>query len=239
MRKPVIGITVFKERKTRGVYNSVSYEYADCVIAAGGIPLFIPLSEPENAKDYMDVVDGLIFSGGEDIAPRYFDEEPVIRLGGVDSVRDEFEFALFKAATENHKPILGICRGVQIINVALGGSLYQDIDSQIKNVKGHHPDVTAKDELYHSVNIKPETILSSLFNREKIYVNSFHHQALKELGRNLKVSAISEDGIIEAVEYNDLNEQFIFGVQWHPEGLGRRYPEFIKIFKTLIEKSSN
>lgn len=139
---------------------------------------------------------------------------------------------------EKSKPILGICRGCQVINVFLGGNLFQDIDSQVKNVFGHHPKGVLGDEKYHRIKIKKDSELYKIFNREIIEINSFHHQSVKELGEDLKVIATANDGIVEAFQSYHMDEHYILGIQWHPEAMVKRYDEFLKIFENFVEKCS-
>lgn len=147
------------------------------------------------------------------------------------------EFELLEEAVKRKIPVLGICRGHQLINVAFDGTLYQDIDTEVQSAMGHHPSQISRDELFHSVSIKKESVLHDIFGDEKIYVNSFHHQAVKKLGRGLKATAFSCEGIVEAFETVDMNERFVLGIQWHPENLVNRYNEFLGIFKLLVDRA--
>ncbi len=229
--KPVIGITTFMGEK-KGYY-SVSSNYTDSVSSAGGIPVCIPvISNEKDYADYMNILDGIIFTGGIDISPLSYGENPISLVNAISSVRDDYEIGLFRRAYDNNMPILGICRGNQLINIALGGSLYQDINAQIPGSFGHSPDGTSVDELYHSINIEKNSKLYNIFDTDKLYVNSFHHQAIKKLGANLVVSAMSEDGITEGMESTD--REFLVGIQCHPECLTKRYPMFLKIFEALV-----
>lgn len=229
--KPIIGLTTSEDLK-KG-YNSINNYYINAVFSAGGIPISIPIiTEEKDFDSYLNLLDGIIFTGGIDIWPLIYNENPLKETHEISSIRDKYELGLFKRAYETKLPILGICRGLQIANVALGGSLYQDINTQVPDSLGHQPVGISKDELYHSMNIKRDTKLYNLFQSEDIFVNSNHHQAIKKLGDNLIVSALSEDGIIEAIEASD--ERFLMGLQFHPECLVNRYPEFLNIFKQLV-----
>ncbi len=229
--KPIIGLTTFINEKDG--YNSVSRNYINSVYAAGGMPVNIPIVENEKDYDaYLGMLDGIIFTGGGDISPRYYGENPLRQVNAMSSIRDEWELGLFKKAYEKNLPMIGICRGIQLINVALGGSLYQDINEQIPSSLGHYPKETQMDELYHSVNILKESDLYHILGLDKIYVNSFHHQSVKILGSDLAVAATSEDGIIEGIEATD--SRFLIGVQWHPEALSKRYPIFLELFKKIV-----
>lgn len=230
--KPIIGITSYEE-DLKGHHN-LNSNYVNAVSDAGGIPIIIPIIRDEKDFDaYLDILDGIIFSGGIDISPLTYNENPLKEISRISSIRDNYEFMLFKKAYERKLPILGICRGSQLMNTALGGKLYQDINAQVPNSLGHSPKSMAGDEFFHSINIEKDSNLYNILGKEKTFVNSFHHQAIKELGNNLKVVAHADDGIIEAIEATD--NRFMLGVQFHPEGLQRKHPEFLKIFKALIE----
>lgn len=237
--KPIIGITTFREKREKGEYNSINFSYAEAVIKSGGIPIFIPIMSEDLALEILEneTIDGIIFSGGEDVAPRYYGEDPILQISGTDTKRDEMEFKLLDEACRRKIPVLGICRGHQLINVAFDGSLYQDIDTQVQSAMGHHPSAINRDELYHSVSIKKDSLLHDIFQTEKIYVNSFHHQGVKKLGKGLKATAFSCEGVVEAFEAIDMEERFVLGIQWHPENLINRYPEFLDIFKKFIERT--
>ncbi|GIO05470.1 gamma-glutamyl-gamma-aminobutyrate hydrolase [Brevibacillus reuszeri] len=232
--RPIIGVTTFLSEQSK--YSTVSRNYIDSIYAAGGLPVNIPIiSNESNYEDYIDMLDGLLFTGGNDIAPYYFGENPVRELNSMSSIRDEYEFSLFKAAYEKNMPIFGICRGIQLINVAMDGSLYQDIYSQCPGTLGHSPEHTASDEFYHAVQIKVDTQLYEIFGEERIFTNSFHHQSIKQLGNNLIATAYSEDGIVEAIESTE--DRFLLGVQWHPECMTKRHPMFLKLFRAFVEAS--
>ncbi|WP_301169694.1 gamma-glutamyl-gamma-aminobutyrate hydrolase family protein [Brevibacillus nitrificans] len=231
--KPVIGITTYL---TDTMYSTVSRNYTDSIYAAGGIPVTIPILDQKTSyEEYIELVDGIVFTGGNDIAPYYYGENPVKELHSQSSIRDDYELSLFQSAYDQKMPILGICRGIQLINVALKGTLYQDIHSQIPGTLGHYPKQTASDELYHSVQIKKDTKLYEIFGEERIFTNSFHHQSVKDLGTNLIATAYSEDGIVEAIESTE--DQFLLGVQWHPECMTKRHPMFLALFRQFIQES--
>ncbi|NSW93021.1 MAG: gamma-glutamyl-gamma-aminobutyrate hydrolase family protein [Firmicutes bacterium] len=231
--KAIIGLTTFLGGKSRSFFSSVNDSYIYSVSAGGGVPVNIPISHNEEDYDsYIEILDGILFTGGDDIVPIYYGENPLKEVDSICSVRDEHEFKLFKKAYERKMPMLGICRGAQLLNVALGGNLYQDINQQIPDSLGHYPTESADDELYHSVKIKKESKLGNIFGEEKMYVNSFHHQSVKKLGTNLIITALSEDGIIEGIE--SIEDRFLIGVQWHPECLTKRYPKFLKLFNGFI-----
>lgn len=234
--KPVIGITTYMGDK-KGYY-SVSGNYVDSVIMAGGIPVCIPvISNEEDFDRYLGLVDGIIFTGGIDVSPLSYGENPISHVNNVSSIRDDYEISLFRRAYAGSIPILGICRGNQLINVALGGSLYQDINAQVPGSLGHSPEGISVDELYHSVKIEKNSRLHDIFNEDRMFVNSFHHQAIKKLGEGLVISSMSEDGIIEGIE--STKEGFLVGIQSHPECLAKRYSMFLSPFRALVSAAEN
>lgn len=232
--KPVIGITTFNKHKEQREYNSIDCNYINSVILAGGLPVLLPIIDnKEDIKEYLNNIDGLIFSSGEDILPVIYGENPINELRAISTKRDYFEIELFKLAYDMDKPILGICRGIQLINVASGGTLYQDIYVQRENTLGHSPKEIERNSLYHFIDIEKGSKLFDIFNEEKIMVNSFHHQSVKNVSQGFKITARSYDGIIEAIEAK--NKKFVVGVQWHPEALAMNYKEFAKLFEQFID----
>ena len=231
--KPIIGLTCqYDSTINRGV-NRINAEYINAIAEAGGIPFIIPnLESTEDIGRYLDIVNGIIFTGGEDVSAQYFKEEPIKEVTEVSRDRDITEMALFEKAYEKGIPIMGVCRGMQLINIALGGSLYQDIYVQVPNVFGNNNKISLK-EGFHTINISKDSLVYEIFNKESLLVNSLHHQACKELGRNLKVAAQAKDGIIEAIE--STNEKFVLGLQFHPETMAMKYKEFLKPYKYFVE----
>lgn len=238
---PVIGITSFDEHKNRSAYVSININYPYSVSAAGGLPFILPGPSGLQsnggelaalAEAYTASLDGLVLSGGGDVCPYLYGEQASRGIARMDSDRDRWELALFAAASERGLPILGICRGCQLVNVALGGTLWQDLPSQVPDSAGHSFDVPM-DEPAHFVDLVPGTKLSRMFDSDRILTNSFHHQAVKDLAPGLVVSARSSDGIIEALEATD-PDRFLVAVQFHPEGLTKRFPEFLGPFRALM-----
>lgn len=236
--KPLIGITTFSQEKNYKEYSSVSSKYADAVRMAGGIPFLIPITLDEYLiEDYIECLDGIILTGGDNINPSRYGEEAIVDLGDIYDDRDEFEIKLFLKATVKNIPVLGICRGLQIINVALGGKLYQDIETQIPNVNNHMQEMHLQGTLSHNIDIDRKSKLYRILKKGNLNVNSLHRQGIKTLGVGLSISAVSDDGIIEAVELR--GRRFVLGVQWHPENLVVDYPVFEEIFIELIQASSS
>lgn len=216
--------------------NYVDYiqkNYIDGIIDASALPMVFPIGSPSLAKEYINSVDALILAGGQDVSPEYFGEDPHVNLHETDQDRDAFEVALVLEAIQQDKPILGICRGLQIINVALGGTLYQDLNSQYQNLVVKHNQYPTKWYIpTHRLILKRESWLSNLFDKEAL-VNSFHHQAVKKLANGLQIDAVSSDNVVEA--FSD-ETRHIYAVQWHPEMLLMKNPDAQKLFNLFVEK---
>lgn len=235
--KPVIGLTSQSEEIKGTKLNKLKYTYIDAVEAAGAIPIVLPnLTDVEDVESILERVDGLLFTGGEDISPLLFNEEPMRDTRDISYERDRMEMALFKAAYKKGIPVLGICRGLQLINVSLGGTLYQDIPSQVENSHGHLSTYDIKGG-YHSVSIFKDTHLYDIFNEEKIFVNSQHHQSIKDLAEGLKINSIASDGVVEGIELEN-HEKFLLGVQFHPECMAFSDDKFLKIFSYFTKVCS-
>ncbi|KQX48897.1 gamma-glutamyl-gamma-aminobutyrate hydrolase family protein [Paenibacillus sp. Root444D2] len=234
--KPTIGITstiVKLHEYSEGAY--VHKDYHRSVDASGGLPIVLPLTSEETFKQLIDLCDGVIFTGGEDIDPSAYGEEPVPELGTTFPERDRIELEAIRYTLEADKPLLAICRGVQVLNVALGGTLYQDLPSQFTDSLAHVQRGIAREKDSHSVTITANSYLERIFGQNKVRVNSLHHQALRTIGTDLVVAASSPDGVVEAVENPRLT--FAVGVQWHPESMFETDELTQKLFQELITKS--
>ncbi|MEL3907727.1 MAG: gamma-glutamyl-gamma-aminobutyrate hydrolase family protein [Treponemataceae bacterium] len=238
MKLPKIGITTDLIYNTavnfEGYqYSRVSIYYSQAILATGGIPFLIPLCNyPKEALvELVKTFDGLIFSGGQDVNPKLWGDEPLNHIKQMSNERDNFELQLFKIATELKKPILGICRGAQLMNVFFGGSLYQDIFTEAK-AKLSHVQKLRYNEPIHKVNIKKDSIMHKAFGDE-VWVNSYHHLAIKKLADKFKCTGQASDDIVEMFESKD--EDFLLGVQWHPEMLRERDPKMQALFQTFLE----
>jgi putative glutamine amidotransferase len=210
---PIIGVTLDQDDQK----FFLNLDYVGSIIQAGGIPLLIPfLSDPLMIQKMVDLCDGLLLSGGEDVDPMHYREEPSPYLGQIIPERDEIELKVFDLFLQQNKPILAICRGCQLMNVALGGDLYQDIPSQI-NSEVSHSQKAPRGYATHTIQVKKESLLFQIVGEEKIRVNSYHHQSAKKVCSPLVPSAFAADGVIEAIE--STVHPFLLGVQWHPEGM--------------------
>ena len=223
-RRPVIGIT--------GNYEDLTCKlgrgYYDSVVRAGGVPLVIPpVVDAATLSGTLDHLDGLLLSGGADINPLFQGEQPIPGLHGINRERDLPELLITRMAFNRQLPILGICRGVQTLAVALGGKVCQDIAAGIK-----HSQDADRSEPTHSVEVEPDSILFDIYREEQLNVNSFHHQAVSEPGPRFRVTAQSPDGIVEAIESTEFKS--VMGVQWHPECLDEGLP----LFQWLVKEAA-
>ena len=233
----IIGISgsVFEEGSV--VKSFVNRTYVDSVVRSGGVPFIMPICEDENIiKKMIENVDGVIMTGGVDIHPFKFNEEPNPKIGEISKERDDFDFLIMKHAFEKNKPIFGICRGIQLINVFFGGTLIQDINSQ-KNTKILHSQTAPRDVATHKIKIKKDSIIYDIFGTSA-EVNSFHHQAIDKLSKDFKITSTANDGIVEAIEYKK-KDRFIFGVQWHPECMTEKDEKMQNIFSMFVDICKN
>ncbi len=231
MKKPIIGLTPQYDYEKNRVW--IGPNYLEAIRTAGGVPILLPLqAEEDELKVAADICDGFMYTGGPDIDPFRFGEETIRQCGVVVPERDAMEEALFQIAMESGKPILGICRGIQVLNVFLGGTLYQDIAAQYSSdLPLAHSQQSGNSVLTHSVSIKEGTLLSRILSKDIIKVNSFHHQSVKDLAPSLEAAGFSADSLIEAVYLP--GHKFFLGVQWHPEHLFRTNDDALKIFKAF------
>jgi putative glutamine amidotransferase len=230
--RPVIGISA---RRIAESSHGVDERYIHALENAGASPLIIPVVEDEETLHaLLTRLDGILFSGGEDIDPLLYRESPHEKLGAVSTARDTSELTCFRKALSMRIPILGICRGLQLINVAMGGTLIQDLPSQAPSAASHLlPEDAALplESCTHRVKIKPDSALAEILGTASIPANSRHHQAVKELGTGLVANSWTEDGIVEGFELAS-GDQFLLAVQCHPE---RLYKAPVPAWKTLFE----
>jgi putative glutamine amidotransferase len=237
MNPPRIGVSGVLRHWHDAHRAGVNAAYVRAVAGAGGVPLILSqLMEPAHVGAALDACDGLLLTGGEDVDPEHYGEAPSPKLGTVDRERDRFELALFAAARARGLPVLGICRGIQLINVALGGTLYQDLPSERPGAVNHDPRPAARHARTHYVRLAPGSRAAQVLGVDRLVPNSFHHQAVKELAPGLVATAWSDDGLIEAVE--GAEAPWLLAVQWHPEEMHQDLtaPE-LKLFRALVDEA--
>ena len=232
--KPVIGLTcsTMNERETKGVRRySCPEPYVRRVEEAGGVPILLPTADPSRVPELLALVHGVILIGGDDVDPTLFGEKPHRKLGPVDRLRDEFEIAIARRAVDDGLPAFGICRGCQVMNVALGGTLIQDIPSEVSDSLPH----SGRYDATHEAVVTSGTRLHRVLGRKAVAVNSHHHQSVGVPAEGFDVTARTSDGVIEAAELS--GHVFFLGVQWHPE----RMPDSDatkRLFRAFLEAAS-
>ncbi len=241
MENPIIGVFADTMSCNKGGFGDVTRQYINAayisaVEDAGAVPFIIPVSNDlEKTKKLIDLCDGLLFPGGEDIDPGYYGENPHKNLGEIRPEVDKFLFHSLLYALEQRKPALGICKGMQMMVVATGGSLYQDIYSQREEETFLHCQSGRRTYGVHQVQIDKDSRLFQILETGQIATNSMHHQSVRTLGKGLRLSAHTEDGIVEAVESLDGR---LIGVQWHPEEMVPESGAMKRLFKNLVQRAS-
>ena len=232
---PLIGIPGRHDQSSRGSpIFAQNRTYVEAVTKAGGAPVLISPNLDEGAlRAIYERLDGLLLAGGEDIHPKHYGEAIHEKCGQSDEARDTVELTLTRWALAEGLPILAICRGIQVLNVAAGGTLYQDIASQIPGSLKHNcwPDYP-RNYLAHQVTVNGDSQLAAVLGQSRVGVNSLHHQAVKDLAASFKIVARATDGLIEAIESND--HPFVLGVQWHPEELVQDAPPMRRLFEVFV-----
>lgn len=228
MKKALIGVIPLYDEERESIWMIPGYMKG--LEEAGGIPFILPFSDKEdNIKEICEMIDGLLITGGQDINPILYNEDKNKKCGNVCDVRDRMEILYLDEMMRLNKPVFGICRGIQILNVYMGGNLYQDIESQVKSNINHCQN-PPYDRSVHKVEVMGK--LRDIYESDEIEVNSYHHQGIKKLGDGLEVLSIAEDGIIEAVLVKD--KKFIMAVQWHPEFMFEKYEKQRKLFEVFV-----
>lgn len=237
MSKTLIGISGNILISEKGMERAfVNCDYVNSVIAGGGAPVILPVIDDNEAIEaQMRNIDGLLLSGGYDVNPLLYGEEPTEKQEFIYPEIDEHDIKLIKAAYKMNKPILGICKGIQVLNVAFGGTLYQDL-SHIEDCFIKHSQNSKRNMAGHTVEILKNSKLNEILG-DSIQTNSFHHQAVKDIAPDFIADAWSKDGVIEGIEMQ--GKGFVLGVQWHPEGMISKYPIMIKLFKAFVDAAKN
>lgn len=231
-KRPVIGMVIGDNPKLLERRLIINTAYIRAIEESGGLVLLIPVSPyVQDADQYAQVIDGLLLPGGPDVSPKNYGESPHPSVTYTFEMQDALEMQLIHRMIEQGKPILGICRGLQLLNVALGGNLYQDLPSQYNNSICHAQDSSIRDHLTHLVSFKCGSAINTIFGQDELYVNSYHHQAIKDLAPGLVASAYAPDDVIEAIE--DPTRK-ILAVQWHPEELINAHKIFRQLFEHFI-----
>jgi len=237
----IIGNRYLRANTNSSMLAGIGEKYVQAIEAAGGIPIVIYLTHDREVLDRLYALcDGLVFAGGEDVDPQHFGAARHPNLGTVVPLRDEVELALARRALADRKPMLGICRGIQVLNVAFGGTLYQDIAAELPAALDHYASRTLADRAHtaHPIALAPDSWLAERLGADTIDVNTFHHQSLRDIAPGLRITGRAPDGVIEAVE--STGECFILGVQCHPEELwdiaeprwARMFAGFVDVVRT-------
>lgn len=241
-RRPVIGIATQTLPGVPGERQQcwlMGRSYIEELRKVGAVPWLIPLipNDPDTLREIFDRLDGVFITGGVDVDPSRYGEVKTPLCGTTDSDRDAVEIALLQHALRRRLPVLAVCRGIQILNVACGGSLYQDVTAQVPAALKHDyfptPEQPSRKFLAHDVAVKRGSRLSQIMGDTVVPVNSMHHQAIKELASNLAATAHAPDGIIEGVE--GLDDQYLVAVQWHPEELTETQPGMARLFSSFTD----
>lgn len=238
-RRPNIGITPDVTTPTQELPHpkyELKVAYADAVIRAGGLPFVLPYAEdPQVIESFLDRISGLVVTGGAfDIPPEAYGDAARDGLGMLKPGRTTFETELLKGALRRRMPVLGVCGGMQLLNVVLGGTLFQDIGREIAHAK-EHEQKHDRTQPHHPVEVKEGTLLADLTGRGQLMVNSTHHQAARKVADNVIVSAVAPDGVVEAIESRAY--PFALGVQWHPELLIHSVPAHLGIYRGFVGKA--
>lgn len=234
--RPLIGITPGYDESNRMIF--VKDGYYQGIIKAGGMAAVLPLTTEQHILDeFIKRCDGFLICGGPDLDAKFYGESNMPYNGQISPYRDEMEIYIVKNAIERRKPLLGICRGIQVINAAMGGTLYQDIGAQLKGIQiVKHSQDAPKWYPFHEIHIEKGSKVWESFSADRIRVNSFHHQAVKEVAPGFKPTSWTSDGIIESIEYD--GHLFAVGVQWHPELMWEKDAIYLKLFEDFVRRAA-
>lgn len=230
--RPRIAITGVLTETKFSFATQISQAYTEGVIQAGGTPVLLPLTSAEVDEQWLAGINGLLLSGGEDVDPVHYGENPHVKQGRISPERDMQELKLIAIAEQKKLPILAICRGLQILNIAHGGTLYQDIYSQMHGVMKHSQNAP---RWYgtHRITLDRHSRLCEIFGKQNIHVNSYHHQAVDTIAEGFKAVAWADDGVVEAIE--KIGEPFAVAVQWHPEEMWKTDALQMALFRKFVE----
>lgn len=239
---PRVGITAGHaiDHQSYGTVQRVrlTANYVSAVTAAGGIPIILP-PQPKHHRSLVEMIDALLLTGGADLDPTLYGDRVLhAATYDVDELRDTFELSLTRLALERQLPLFCVCRGIQVLNVARGGTLYQDLPDQYGGALQHRQQHAGipMDMPAHRLQVAETSLLASVYGSVEIDANSLHHQAVKDLGSDLTINACTEDGVIEAVSYD--RHPFALGIQWHPELMYERHPEHLAPFRSLVNAAA-
>lgn len=241
MAKPVIGLTTGRRNpftesdRIQDWFIGCDHDYVDSVVRSGGAPVLLPrIADKEALEAAVDTIDGLLLTGGGDIVSQRYGEEPHRSCRFQDPIRDEMEFTVLRLALEKGIPVLGICRGLQLINVALGGTLIQDLVTQLPESVQHWTSA-ADSVLCHTVLVEEDSVLASVLGTTRLATNSWHHQCVKRVGQGLRVNCRSVDGVVEGIESSEGKP--LLAVQFHAEESALAYPIFQRLFDWIVTEA--
>lgn len=235
--RPRIGITSWHHRDDDERWEAVLEGYPRAVLEAGGLPLILPIAHPASTltEAYLDAIDGLLLTGGADIHPAFYGQIVLERCGEIDEERDRFEVELVHAARSRDLPLLGICRGLQVVNVALGGSLYQDLSYRNATDPAHQSPRERRGESAHQIAITEGSRLADILGVRELRVTSTHHQIIRDLAPGLTINAVAPDGVIEGIEGPG---RLLLAVHWHPERMFTSQAEQLALFRALVDEAA-
>lgn len=231
--KPIIGVTPWYNYDNEMAY--IKKGYFEGLLEAGGRPVLLPIiTDHKSITEYVDMCDGILISGGPDVDALVYGEENLLCNGEISPYRDVMEIAIIREVISKNKPVFGICRGIQIMNVAMGGTLYQDVHAQIKDgMVIKHSQQAPRWYPTHEVILEKNSKVWKAFGSDVVKVNSFHHQAVKDVAKGFEVTARAKDGVIEAIEY--IRHKFAVGIQWHQELMWEKEHLYLGLFRDFIE----